>query len=279
MPFELGIISDEVDDDLTQALDWIQTRGLRQLELRTIGGRNLVLLDDREVEAARRAIRAAGLRVVCLASPFLKCTLRQGQPPPDDPFVLPGGYEQHLALLDRSLELAQRFEAPMVRIFSFWREPDPAAVRDEIIELLREPVRRAERAGLTLVLENEPTTCCASGSEVAAVVRALDSPTLRVLWDPGNAANSDEPPFPTGYAAVRDLVAHVQVKDVLPGLVGVGQAVPVGQGTVDYRGQLQALAADGYSGVLSLEPHYRPPGVPRHEAARECLEALLRILP
>ena len=279
MPFELGIISDEVDDDLALALDWIRAWGLPYLELRTIGGRNLVLLDDPEVEAAHRAIRAAGLRVICLASPFLKCTLQQGRPPADDPFVVPGGYEEHLAILDRSLELARRFEAPMIRIFAFWREPDPSAVRDEIVERLREPVRRAERAGLTLVLENEPTTCCATGSETAAVVRAVDSPALRVLWDPGNAASSGEPPFPDGYAAVRGLVAHIQIKDVLPGSFGLGKAVPVGQGIVDYRGQLRALAEDRYAGVLSLEPHYRPPGLPRHEAARLCLEALRRILP
>lgn len=274
MAFELGIITDEVDDDLQTALGYIRAWGLPYIELRTIGGRNLVTLDDAEAEAVARTVRASGRRVVCLASPFLKCPLREGRPPADDPFVVPGGYREHLAVLDRSLALARRFEAPFVRIFAFWREPDPAAVRDEIAGLLEEPARRAERAGVTLVLENESTTNCATGPEVAAMARSVGSPALRVLWDPGNAANVGEQPYPDGYEAVRGLVAHVQVKDVARPGGGIFGHVPVGRGTIDYVGQLRALAADGYRGVISLEPHYRPPGIPRHAAAHECLDAL-----
>jgi sugar phosphate isomerase/epimerase len=274
MAFELGIITDEVDDDLTVALDHIRRWELPWIELRLVNGRNLVTLDDAEAADVAAAVKTAGRRVICLASPFLKCSLHVGQAPPDDPFVVPGGYVEHLAVLDRALELAQCFEAPYIRIFAFWREPDPVAVHDEIVRRLEAPVRRAERAGVTLVLENEATTCCATGAETAAVVRQVGSPALRVLWDPGNAANADEQPYPAGYAAVRDLVAHVQVKDVARPNAGVSGHVPVGQGTIDYVGQFRALAADGYGGVISLEPHYRPPNRPRADAARECLDAL-----
>ena len=274
MAFELGIISDEVDDDLPTALGYIRAWNLPWIELRTVDGRNLMLLDDDEVTDTSAAVRSSGRRVICLASPFLKCTLRTARPPADDPFVVSGGYEEHLDILDRALELARRLEAPFVRIFAFWREPDAAALQDEIVRRLEEPVRRAERAGVTLVLENEPSTCCATGAETAAVVRAVGSPFLRVLWDPGNAVTAGERPYPDGYGAVRGLVAHVQVKDVATPGGGVTGHVPVGRGTIDYNGQFRALAADGYRGVISLEPHYRPVGVLRHAAAYECVEAL-----
>src|SRR5438067_4860613 len=112
--FELGIITDEVDDDLGAALGHIRDWGLGAIELRTVGGRNLVSLPDEEVAEHAASVRAAGLRVACLASPFLKCPLKGGRPPIDDPFVVPGGYEEHLKVLDRALDLAHRFGAPLV---------------------------------------------------------------------------------------------------------------------------------------------------------------------
>ena len=57
MSFELGIISDEVDDDLAAALTHIQGWELPWIELRTVGGRNLMTLGDDEARQRARGER------------------------------------------------------------------------------------------------------------------------------------------------------------------------------------------------------------------------------
>ncbi len=90
----------------------------------------------------------------------------------------------------------------------------------------------AERAGMILGIENEHACCLGTGAQTARVLAEIASPAVRAIWDPGNAFMDGEEPFPTGYEAIKDFVAHVHVKDaaVPPGqpapawtVVGAGQ--------------------------------------------------------
>ena len=54
---------------------------------------------------------------------------------------------------------------------------------------------------------------------------------------------------------------------------------PVGEMSVDWRGQLLALVADGYRGAISLETHWKGPRGDKLEASTICgrnLKALVR---
>ena len=62
MVFELGIITDEVADDLDFALERIRDWGLGSIELRTVGGQNLVSLDDETVSSAVASFTTAELK-------------------------------------------------------------------------------------------------------------------------------------------------------------------------------------------------------------------------
>jgi sugar phosphate isomerase/epimerase len=52
----------------------------------------------------------------------------------------------------------------------------------------------------------------------------------------------------------------------------------VGEGLIDFRGQLAALRNDGYDGTMSLETSYSRPDGNKVESTRECLEGLFRVL-
>jgi sugar phosphate isomerase/epimerase len=141
-------------------------------------------------------------------------------------------------------------------------------------------VSECRSAGVTLALENEPVCTIGTGAEAAALFADADAlEGLTVLWDPGNAACLGEQPYPSGYSALRATgapISHVHIKDLAlaADVAGKPMFVPVGEGTVDYVGQLQALVADGYRGALSLEPHLHqgPAGM------RRCIAALRRTL-
>ncbi len=52
----------------------------------------------------------------------------------------------------------------------------------------------------------------------------------------------------------------------------------MGDGDIDYEAHLRALRDDGYSGVLSLETHYKPGNGTGEDGSRECLASLKAML-
>ena len=82
---------------------------------------------------------------------------------------------------------------------------------------------------------------------------------MQALWDPGNDvyAPTGEIPYPDGYTVLKPYINHVHIKDAKRDAAGEPVGVCFGEGQVDFAGQLQALAADGYKGFCVLEPHFR----------------------
>jgi sugar phosphate isomerase/epimerase len=87
-----------------------------------------------------------------------------------------------------------------------------------------------------------------------------------------------ETPFPAGWEASRAHVAHVHVKDARAAEDGSLKWTVVGEGQIDYHGQLAALKASGYDGVISLETHYKAPGGDPETSSRQCLDGLKRLM-
>jgi sugar phosphate isomerase/epimerase len=145
------------------------------------------------------------------------------------------------------------------------------------VEALAEPVAYASGRGKTLVLENEHACYLGTGAEVARVVAAVGNPGLRACWDPGNALAAGETPYPGGYQAVAEHVAHVHIKDAV--LVNdEPRWCVVGEGVIDYAGQFSDLRQAGYDGYISLETHYVPQNGTPEDGSRPCLTALNRLV-
>ncbi|HZG75140.1 MAG TPA: sugar phosphate isomerase/epimerase family protein [Paenibacillus sp.] len=272
----LGVITDEISPVLTEALDWIRAEGLRYAEIRMVDGKNVAALTDDEVDRVRREAEARGLSISGVASPLFKCALdplrevetgdRFGQ--------AEESVEAHFGKLARVLDIAERLGTRFIRIFSFWRERMPELYADEIAAHLSRAAAMAEARGLVLLLENERSCNGGYAAEVAAYVKAVDSPSLRALWDPGNEAQSPTWSFPRDYETVRDALAHVHIKDSYIDASGKPHCVPVGQGRVPYAEQIRLLEADGYRGLYIIETHYVPPGGTKADGTKQTLDGL-----
>jgi sugar phosphate isomerase/epimerase len=267
----LCVITDEISQDLAHALDVCAEEGVSTVELRAVGGANIVSHDDGSLEKIGAMLDRRGFCVGAIASPFFKCHLRgEGAPEGATHFAPPASREEQWEILERSFEVARLFGARIVRSFSFWRVPDPSGVRDEVAGVISEAARRTDEAGLTLGLENEHACNVATGAEARWVLDRAASPALGVIWDPGNEAAMGSEPFPGGYEQVRGRVVHVHLKDMDVD----GNWTRMGAGVIDYAGQFRALARDGYDGFLSLETHYELPKGGAEKATRESLAAI-----
>ncbi len=272
-PIGLAAITDEFSADLDVALDAMQAAGVTGVELRTIGGRNIVDLSDDEVRAAVHAAARRGMPIVSLASPLLKCVLPDAPPIDErfqqDVFGSPFTFEDQPRLTRRIFELADLTGAKLVRVFSYWRTIDPPACEARVIAALQALTDEASTRGVTIGLENEFACNVGTAAEAARVLERLPRASLQLIWDPANAFILGERPFPDGYGLIpRGRLAHVHVKDcTLDG----GRPVWAPPGTsIDWAGQVNALARDRYNGWLSLETHWRGLSGDKLEASTIC---------
>jgi sugar phosphate isomerase/epimerase len=279
--FRLAAITDEFSPDIAVAARAMAEAGLSGAELRVVWGKNIVDLTSDELERAIEVVRGAGLEIVSIASPLLKCVL-PGAPDVDprfqqDVFAARHTFDDQPRLADRVFAIAERTGAPLIRVFSYWRTVRPEECFDRVVEGLRGLAHQAAAHGRTIGLENEHACNIATGADAARVLAALHHPQLKVVWDPANALVAGETPYPDGYRRVpAGQIAHVHAKDcTVAGHTPTWMAV--GEGAVDWRGQVEALARDGYAGWISLETHWPGPGGDKLQASTLCARNLQQL--
>jgi sugar phosphate isomerase/epimerase len=273
--FEIGAVTDEFSpDNLDRALDAMRELGMTFAELRVVNGKNIIDLSDPEIDDVRARVEARGMRVLSIASPVLKCTL------PDAPPVAPHiqqdmfgsryDFADQPRLARRAFDIAARAGAPIVRVFSYWRTVDPDACFDRVASALRALAVEAERRGLVVGIENEHACNIATGAETARLLAEVSAPALQVIWDPANALVAGETPYPDGYARLPiSRIVHVHAKDCTVSN-HVPTFGPLGEMGIDWRGQLAALARDGYTRTISLETHWQGPNGDKFQGSIIC---------
>jgi len=238
--------ADEIDADLATQLDTLVAEEMRFLELRAAWGINVLKLSDAEVARVKTELAARGIGVSSLGSPIGKIAIA-------DPFA------PHLEAFRRALHVAHELDAPFIRIFSFFipQGDDPEGHRGAVLDRLGQIVAAADGTGVTLLHENEKEIYGDTPARCLDIVRSIDSPILRVAWDPANFVQCGVTPHTEGYADLRPYIAYVHIKDAL---LGSGQVVPAGQGDGQLRETIAALRASGFDGFFSLEPHLASAG-------------------
>lgn len=272
--FNLSILTDEISQDLGHAVEVAAKEfGLGWVELREMWKKNIMRLDAKEAEEARRILDRYKLQVSAIASPVFKVDW-PGAPvsqfsPKRDQFNADFTFEQQDELLDRALELARMFKTDRVRIFDFWRLENPAPYRAAMDDKLRQAADKAGKRSIMLVLENEYACNTATGAESARTLEAVRSPFFKLNWDPGNAAFRGETAYPEGYERLpKDRIGHVHCKNVARKPDGNYEWAEMGKGFIDFVGQFRALKRDGYRGAVTLETHWRGAGTPE-ESSRQ----------
>ena len=280
-PFRVSVINDEISQDFGHVCEVVSKEfGMGWIELRSMWKKNILKLDDKEVAEARSILEKFQLKVTDIASPLFKVDW-PGAPKSKfseaKSFGADFTLQQQDEVLDRAIELAKAFQTDRVRCFDFWRLEDQAPYRQAINDKLREAAAKAEKKGVILLLENEPSCNTATAAESVKVLSAVQSPALMLNWDPGNAATHGEIPYPDGYNLLpKERIGHCHCKDAVKKGKGYDWA-PVGGGIIDWAGQFKALKRDGYHYAVSLETHWSGGGTPE-ESSRKSWAGMKKLL-
>jgi len=166
-------------------------------------------------------------------------------------------------LLPQAFAFAERLGTRNITVFALPKPADTpqAAPPPVVIDTLAAAGEKARAEGFVLLVENGGGTWADTAEATRAVLSAVGSDAIKLVWDPANAAHADPDvnPVEQGYPLIRQYVGGLHVKDLVITEGGPAWSM-LGDGLIDWPEQLRLLQADGYDGLCTVESHlqYRP---------------------
>jgi len=239
--------ADEIDSDLQTQMDVCEAHGIKCIDVRGIGGKNVSKMTLAEARDYKKQMDDRGFSVPCVGSPIGKIKM-------DDDF------EEHLELLKHCCELAEAFGTDRIRVFSFYASQgkDIADQRGEVMARMAAMVRVAEAAGVVLLHENERAIYGATPQRVKDLFGTIKSEHFKCLFDAANFVFEGVAPYDEGWReGLAELTDYFHIKDKDPKQEA---CVPAGQGAAQLDRVFADLKARGWSGYMTLEPHMQAAG-------------------
>lgn len=288
-----SIITDQIDQDLETALKVASEMGYTAVELHNVFNKSIEECGYFETETIVKLLRKYDMSVSNIASTvFFLCPLYEDDKVSlfDESFhAITGDVDTHLRYLKNACRIARRLNCPRIRIFPF-RFPDnkkpPFGGQQEIKDILRHMRRAlaiAKEHDITLVLENCPYSRLPKGMMSIQIVKAINDPHMRLLWDPANSFRANVENVPKEYLTfslmdevsyIYPYIDHIHLKDYFydASYEKPFQHTTLLQGDIDYENILAYLRKQNYPNYLSLEPE-----VP-YDDVIESMETLTKIL-
>ena len=244
---KLSAFADEIGPDLDDQIRVCKENAVTHFELRGVYGKNVMDFDPALRAEIKSKLDANGLGVVAIGSPIGKVAI-------DKP------WSEHFDKFKRAVELATYFQAPFIRLFSYYpaggegKGPiDPH--KNEILDRFRQKAEFIKDTPVTMVHENEKGIFGDIGRRCVELMSGVNSPKLRSAFDFANFVQCGEDPS-KNWPLLKPYTAHVHIKDATTS----GQVVPAGQGDGHIPEILKDAWDSGYRGFLTLEPHLKVAG-------------------
>lgn len=299
----LSVIGDEIGPSLDDMISFAHEHGLKRLDMRTVGGRNLLAMPKEEVIEISRTLEKAGISVPAFVSPLFKWAAPgKANDAARVDFAFDPADCPARSVVDHAIQIAVILGAPHLRIFSYlrydgFRPEDLGTLSTDLGKLLLQ----AAHYDITLQLENEPVCNIGTIADLARFfdphrVHKFDSGQsfidededegpreddhggkkaiyLRPLVDIANAWSVGERPVDADIAILAPLTTALHLKDRD---LAAGRTVPLGDGDVPWPAELRRLLgqAPAREVLASIETHCPHDG---HNATARSLAALRRI--
>lgn len=242
IPFKLGVITDEVTQDIFEAAEFCKKHDLQCMEVRSVNDHSPFDFTDDDIADINTAAKQYDLSVCAISAPLFKCDF-------DDEAAI----SAHIQSFEKCAQRANQIGAKMIRGFDFWDSGIDVQKRAEKYKKIAEI---CERYDIICVIEADPSVHSNTPHLTAQLVKEINSPYIKVLFDPGNEVWVTGKASDDAYMAVKSSLAHIHIKDA-DIIDGKPDGVKIGTGLVDYKTLFTRLIADGYSGNVMLETHYR----------------------
>jgi len=239
--FVLSAFADEISDDPGIQMDTLDMYGIKNIEIRSIYGKNISEYTIPEIKQIKKLLDARGFGISAIGSPIGKQKITDHFAP-------------HLDLYRHTLEIAGVFGTRYIRTFSFFipEGDDPHLYRDEVMSRWKDFIFHAENTDIILLHENEKHIYGDTPERCKDLIETMNSSHVKSTFDPANFIQCDIEPYPFAYSMLKKYIAYVHIKDAR--YFG-HSVVPSGHGDGRIAEIIADLHQSGFSGFLSLEPH------------------------
>lgn len=237
----LSGFADEISPDLNVQMDTLDALDIHHIEMRGVDGRNLCDYTLDEAKTVKKRLDERGFSLSAVGSPLGKIKIT-------DPF------EPHFEKLCHACDLAELFETPRIRIFSFYipEQEDPAIYRDEVLRRLSAMLAEAQKRGITLLHENEKHIYGDTPERCLDLMKELYCDHFKATFDPANFVQCQVQVYPHAYELLAPYIAYFHIKDAF---LADGHVTVAGRGDGGLQQILARLNESNFTGFLSLEPH------------------------
>lgn len=264
--YKVSCFADEISPDLQEQIAVVKRNNIEYICLRSVWDKNVLDLNDDELDHVKRQLDKSDLKVSSIGSPIGKISIKDN-------------FEGHMERFERAIKAALKMEAKYLRIFSFYMNREETDLyKSEVMERLGRMVRIAEKEDIILLHENEAGIFGETCENCLKLFKTIRNPHFKAAFDPSNFVVAGEDVIHTSFPMLKEHIAYMHIKDSKR---GSGEIVPVGMGDGHITEILEALRERSFL-FLTLEPHLAQAGSFRGFSGPELFEkahqALLNIL-
>lgn len=236
----VSCFADEISVSLDRQIQVLNELGIKFVEFRSADGTGVADFTDEQAKEAKKRLDAAGIRVSAVGSPIGKIGIE------DD-------FEAHMKKLQRIEHIADIFETPYIRMFSFYlpENADQKDYRDAVMKRMERMVQEAKASRLVLLHENEKGIYGDNAARCLDLMKEFYGDHFKATFDFANFIQCGQNTI-EAYEMLKPYIEYVHVKDAR---MADGEVVPSGTGDGQLAEIFDKLDKSGYKGYLSLEPH------------------------
>jgi len=241
MTMTVSAFGDEIAEDFEAQLKHLEVLGIGLIDVRSAWGVNCSEFKDDHIKNINKLLKQYDIKVACMGSPIGKSPIKES-------------IDMESDRLKFIADVAKKLGTKNIRMFSFYPEKKVTkTVMKDAIDRLKTLTELAEELDVQLLLENEKELVGDTPERVLEILKTIDSPRLRLIWDPANFVQCGaEEQVDKWWDKLSPFIGYIHVKDAL---LKDGTVTPAGEGDGQVKELLAKLQETGYEGVLSLEPH------------------------
>lgn len=260
--FRVSCFADEISSDLREQIEVMNKNNVKYVALRSVWDKNVLDLNDNELDTVKEGLLSNGIRVSSLGSPIGKVDIK------DD-------FGKHLNRFERAVETALKMESQYIRIFSFYmKEEELDHYEETVIDRMKQMLEISKKNNLVLLHENEADIYGETSGRCLKLFNALYNTGFKAVFDPSNFVVAGEDVFNVSFRKLKEHVEYIHVKDSLK---GTGEIVVAGYGDGRIREIFDELR-NKEDMFVSLEPHLALAGRYRGFTGPELFEKDLNAL-
>lgn len=249
----ITVINDEISDDIEEVILFLKENKIRNIDLRSINGRNIMDLSLEEAGDLYEKLKRNNISVSCLASPILKSF------PSGKKFYCSCNkdrykYEKYIQDSEdykKAFDLARIFHCKCIRIFSFLKYD--GFEKEDLYREIDKLLLLAKKYKKTILLENEPLCNINSIAELMDAAERFNCENFGILLDIGNLYSCRIKVKTEDLVAISKFVKFLHIKDYS---CECNEYVPLGEGDINYKKHFTIIEKNSKNTLFySIETH------------------------